>query len=122
MPKKLAILIVDDEDALRTLVRHELESDGFVIDEAESGERAVELLGEKKFDIVILDIRMPGIDGLEVLRRIREDDAITKVIMLTGVGELKIARDSLTLGANDFLMKPYDFTSLKNCIKRVLKE
>jgi len=122
MTKKLTMLLVEDEDALRTLVRHELESDGFVIDEAESGERAIEILGEKKFDLVILDIRMPGIDGLEVLRRIREDDATTKIIMLTGVGELKIARDSLTLGANDFLMKPYDFKTLKNCIQRVLKE
>jgi len=122
MPTKMKLLLMDDEDSLRLLVRDELENGGFEVTEAESGERAIELLQGAKFDLAILDIRMPGIDGLEVLKRIRKGGRATKVIMLTGVDELKIARDSLALGANDFLTKPYDFKTLHSCIQRVLKE
>lgn len=122
MPASYKLLVVDDEDALRLLVRHELENNGYAVTEAETGERALELFGKEQFDLVILDIRLPGIDGLEVLRKIRSTDARTKVVMLTGVDELKIARESLTLGANDFLTKPYDFKTLKACIDRVFRE
>jgi DNA-binding response OmpR family regulator len=119
---KTKILIVDDEETLRLLLRHELEQRGFDIDEAESGEIAIEKLQENHFNVVLLDIRMPGMDGMEVLRNVRQNNLADKVIMLTGVDEMKIARDSLTLGANDFLTKPYDIKTLLACINRVLKE
>jgi DNA-binding response OmpR family regulator len=122
MADKLKLLLMDDEDSLRILVRDELESGGFEVVEANSGEMALEVLQGAHFDLAILDIRMPGIDGLEVLKRIRKENQSTKVIMLTGVDELKIARDSLALGANDFLTKPYDFKTLNSCIQRVLTE
>jgi DNA-binding response OmpR family regulator len=119
---KTKILIVDDEETLRLLLRHELEQCGFDIDEAESGEIAIEKLQKNHFNVVLLDIRMPGMDGMEVLRNVRQNNLADKVIMLTGVDEMKIARDSLTLGANDFLTKPYDIKTLLACINRVLKE
>ena len=119
---KTKILIVDDEETLRLLLRHELEQRGFDIDEAESGEIAIEKLQKNHFNVVLLDIRMPGMDGMEVLRNVRQNNLADKVIMLTGVDEMKIARDSLTLGANDFLTKPYDIKTLLACINRVLKE
>ncbi len=122
MAKKLKLLVVDDEDSLRLLVHDELVNSGYQVDTAESGETALEMIAKKKFDIVILDIRMPGIDGLEVLKHIREEGIKSKVILLTGVNELKIARDSLEAGADDFLMKPYDFRTLKACLERVVKE
>ena len=119
---KTKILIVDDEETLRLLLRHELEQRGFDVDEAESGEIAIEKLQENHFNVVLLDIRMPGMNGMEVLRNVRQNNLADKVIMLTGVDEMKIARDSLTLGANDFLTKPYDIKTLLACINRVLKE
>lgn len=122
MPDKMKLLLVDDEDSLRLLVRDELESRGFDVTEADCWERALEILDGATFDLAILDIRLPGIDGLEVLKQIRNEGQSTKVIMLTGVDELKIARDSLALGANDFLTKPYDFKTLNSCIQRVLSE
>jgi DNA-binding response OmpR family regulator len=122
MPDKINILVVDDEDELRTLVRYELEQRGYRVTEAESGETALEVLKTTRPQIVVLDIRMPGMNGLEVLEIIRKDNMADKVIMLTGVDELKIARDSLELGANDFLTKPYDIRTLLACIDRVLKE
>ena len=119
---KTKILIVDDEETMRLLLRHELEQRGFDVDEAESGEIAIEKLQKIYFNVVLLDIRMPGMDGMEVLRNVRQNNLADKVIMLTGVDELKIARDSLTLGANDYLTKPYDIITLLACINRVLKE
>ena len=122
MPNIIKLLIVDDEETLRILVRSELEERGYEVDEAESGEKALEKLRSNKYNLVILDIRMPGMDGMEVLKKIREENLAPKVIMLTGVEELKIARDSLNLGANDFLTKPYDIRTLLSCIERVLSE
>jgi DNA-binding response OmpR family regulator len=119
---KKKILLIDDEDAIRLLLRHELEQHNFEVHEADCGETALELLEVNKFTIVLLDIRMPGIDGIEVLRQIRAKSLTDKVIMLTGVEELKIARDSLILGASDFLTKPYNIKTLLACIDRVLKE
>ena len=122
MPEKTKILVVDDEDALRILLKEELTLHGFNVSEAGDGEAAMDLLSQNYFDLVILDIRMPGMDGIEVLKNIQEKKLAKKVIMLTGVDELKIARDSMRFGANDFMTKPYDFPKLFACIDRVLKE
>ena len=122
MPKKVNLLVVEDEDALRTLLASELEAQGFDVRQAEGGAIALEALDENRFDLVLLDIRLPDFDGLEILKTIRKNDLAEKVIMLTGVDELKIAKDSLTFGANDFMTKPYDFKNLLSCINRVLKE
>jgi len=122
MPDPQKILIVDDEDTLSTLVRAELEERGFYVDEAADGDEALEKMKDTRYTLIILDIKMPGTDGLEVLRLIREQNLADKVIMLTGVNELKIARDTLQLGANDFLTKPYEFKTLLACMERVIKE
>jgi DNA-binding response OmpR family regulator len=122
MAKAKKILIVDDEDTLRELVRNELEHNGFEVVEAPGGAEALSYLVGNEVDLVILDIKMPGLGGLDVLQRIREDDLARKVIMLTGVGELKIARESLELGASDFMSKPFDMSNLLACINRVLME
>ena len=122
MTEKTKLLVVEDEDSLRTLIKSELEDEGYVVTGAENGERALEELSKEDFGIVILDIRMPGMDGMEVLKIIRQKNLADKVIMLTAVDELKIARESLQLGANDFLTKPYSFKNLLTCIDRVMKE
>ena len=122
MGKKLRLLVVDDEDGLRTLLKSELELHGFDVDEADGGTIALEAAKANVYDLIILDIRMPDIDGLEVLRRIRSEKLAKKVIMLTGVDELKIARETLELGADDFLTKPIEFKNLIACIDRVVKE
>ena len=122
MPEKTKILVVDDEDALSILLKEELTLHGFNVSEAGDGEAAMDLLSQNYFDLVILDIRMPGMDGIEVLKNIQEKKLAKKVIMLTGVDELKIARDTMKFGANDFMTKPYDFPKLFACIDRVLKE
>ena len=122
MNEKIKLLIVDDEPSLRTIMKDELMQKGFDVKDAESGEDALEILKKDRHQIVILDVRMPEMDGLEVLKRIRANNLADKVIMLTGVDELKIAKNSLALGANDFMTKPFQFRNLFACIERVMKE
>jgi DNA-binding response OmpR family regulator len=122
MANKLKVLVVEDEDALRMIVTDELALHGYEVDEAEDGVVALEKLSKTHFDLVILDIHMPNMDGMEVLKSIRKNNLADKVIMLTAVDELKVAQESLKFGANDFITKPYDFRNLIACINRVLKE
>ena len=85
------ILLVDDDDALRTVVKHELENNGFTVHDVGDGPEALSYLPGSKTSVVVLDIKMPEMNGLDVLRKIKEDKLPVKVIMLTGVDELKIA-------------------------------
>jgi DNA-binding NtrC family response regulator len=120
MAEKNSILVVDDEDALRTVLSSELESEGYVVATAGDGDDAISVLQGKSFDLVLLDIKMPRVDGFEVLRFIKERYPATKVIMLTGFADLKNAIESKKLGAEDFVSKPYDLVDLLTTIERVL--
>jgi CheY-like chemotaxis protein len=82
MAEKNSILVVDDEDALRTVLSSELESEGYIVATAGDGDEAISVLQGKSFDLVLLDIKMPRVDGFEVLRFIKERYPATKVIML----------------------------------------
>ncbi|MGA9406027.1 MAG: response regulator [Bacteroidota bacterium] len=120
MAEKNSILVVDDEDALRTVLSSELESEGYIVATAGDGDEAISVLQGKSFDLVLLDIKMPRVDGFEVLRFIKERYPATKVIMLTGFADLKNAIESKKLGAEDFVSKPYDLVDLLTTIERVL--
>ena len=120
MAEKNSILVVDDEDALRTVLSSELESEGYVVATAGDGDEAITVLQGKSFDLVLLDIKMPRVDGFEVLRFIKERYPATKVIMLTGFADLKNAIESKKLGAEYFVSKPYDLVDLLTTIERVL--
>jgi DNA-binding NtrC family response regulator len=122
MADKRKILVVDDEDALRTVLSAELNSEGYDVVTAADGLEAVTELGKKKFDLVLLDIKMPNMNGFEVLKVIKEKHAGTKVIMLTGFADLKNAIESKKLGAEDFVSKPYDLVDLLTTIDRVMSE
>lgn len=122
MADKRKILVVDDEDALRTVLGAELNSEGYDVVTAADGSEAVAELERKKFDLVLLDIRMPNMNGFEVLKIIKEKHAGTKVIMLTGFADLKNAIESKKLGAEDFVSKPYDLVDLLTTIDRVMSE
>ena len=121
MTQKLKLLIVDDEDGLRSIMKDELTNRGYDVTDAEGGQAALDKLKSESFDVIILDVRMPDIDGLDVLRQLRQTNTTSRVIMLTGVDELKIAKDSLALGADDFMTKPFQFQNLIACIDRVMK-
>jgi DNA-binding NtrC family response regulator len=122
MADKRKILVVDDEDALRTVLSAELNSEGYDVGTAADGTQALSELQRTKYDLVLLDIKMPNMNGFEVLKVIKEKHAGTKVIMLTGFADLKNAIESKKLGAEDFVSKPYDLVDLLTTIDRVMSE
>jgi DNA-binding response OmpR family regulator len=104
--KKTHILVVDDEQYVTKLVERTLEDAGFVVTVANDGNSALAMLAEKKPDLVLLDIRMPGLDGFQVLERIRESSNVL-VFMLTAVRGETAVEHSLGLGADDYIEKPF---------------
>jgi len=122
MATKGSILVVDDEDALRTVLSSELMNEGYEVHTAADGDEAVGELGKVAFDLVLLDIKMPRMNGFEVLKHIKQNHEKTKVVMLTGFADLKNAIESKKLGADDFVSKPYDLVDLLTTIERVLSE
>lgn len=122
MAEPVKLLLVDDEDGLRTLMKSELEALGYSVEEADGGTIALEMVEKTTYDLIVLDIRMPDLDGLSVLRTIRSKPIRSKIVMLTGVDELRLTRECLKLGANDYLTKPIQMKNLVNCIERVMKE
>lgn len=120
MPAKNRILVVDDEDALRTVLSSELEGEGYIVQMAGDGDEAIKILEKNSFDLILLDIKMPTVDGFEVLKFVKQHSPTTKVIMLTGFADLKNAIESKKLGAEDFVSKPYDLVDLLTTVERVL--
>ncbi len=122
MAEKSRILVVDDEDTLRTVLSQELKGEGYEVDTAADGQIAIDTLKNKQFELILLDIKMPNVNGFEVLKYIKQNHPKLKVIMLTGFADLKNAIESKKLGAEDFVSKPYDLVDLITTIERVLSE
>jgi DNA-binding NtrC family response regulator len=122
MSEKSKILVVDDEEALRTVLSGELVSEGYDVRTAADGDDAISNLQKESFDLVLLDIKMPRMNGFEVLKFVKEKYPRTRVVMLTGFADLKNAIESKKLGAEDFVSKPYDLVDLLTTIERVLSE
>lgn len=120
--KKNKILIVDDEIHILELLKYNLESNGFDVIQAESGEEAMALIETQTLDGVILDLMLPGIDGIEVLRRIRQSEfSRLPVIMLTAKNEEIDAVIGLEMGADDYIGKPFRTRELISRVKAVLR-
>ncbi len=116
-----SLLIVDDEILTLNNLKRALEKEGYEIYLADSGERALEILTKVKPHLVLLDLMLPGISGLEVLKRIKEKEPETAVIMMTAYEILEKAVEAMKLGAYDYLLKPFKVSELKNTIKRALE-
>src|SRR5262245_1499997 len=114
------ILIVDDESGIRDSLRGVLEDDGYKAAEAESGETCLALLGKHEFDVVLLDVWLPGMDGLEVLQKIRDLENPPEVIMISGHGTIETAVRATKLGAYDFLEKPLSIDRTISLIKHAI--
>jgi DNA-binding response OmpR family regulator len=114
------ILYAEDEEQTRSLVADELRQEGYTVDTANDGEAAIELLAARTYDLVLLDIRMPRKNGLDVLTFLQEQKRHPRVIMLTAVDELTSAIQAVRLGANDYLTKPFRLEQLLAAIERIL--
>jgi len=114
------ILIVDDEKNIRMTLSQSLESLGVEMDAAGSGEEALAKLRGRDFGLILLDIRMPGMDGMEVLRQVREVRPDIRIIMITAYGTIESAVEAMKLGAADFLQKPFDPDEIRELVSRVM--
>jgi DNA-binding response OmpR family regulator len=117
------ILIIDDEENIRRVTRMTLEAAGYEVDEAGDGERGLESFGDGSgWDAVLLDQKMPGIDGLEVLRRIKERRPAARIIMVTAFASIELAVDAMKLGATDFVRKPMTPEIVRNAVRAALSK
>ena len=116
------LLFVDDEPALRGLMAERLRERGFEVEEADSGEKALELLDQFAFDIVITDLRMPGIDGGKVIESAVQRYPGIVVIVITGFGTMKDAVDTMKRGASDFIEKPFQFDELMHVLHKAMEQ
>jgi DNA-binding NtrC family response regulator len=117
------VLFVDDERSLREVHAERLRSEcGYEVVEAENGEKAVELLDQFAFDVVITDLKMPGIDGTQVLEAALERYPGIVCIMITGYGDVKVAVDVIKRGAADFIEKPFTHAGLKHTLEKALEQ
>ncbi len=114
------ILIVDDEASIRHSLKDVLEDEGYSTSGAESGEVCLDTLRKHNFDVVLLDIWLPGIDGLETLQKIREMELAPEVIMISGHGTIETAVRATKLGAYDFLEKPLSIDKTLILIKNAI--
>ena len=116
------ILFVDDDSAILSIVDKYLSREGYKVSLAESGVEALKLLKDKKFDIVFTDFKMPGIDGIELLAKIKEYSPEIEVIIVTGHGTLESAVKAMKTGSYDYLQKPFKLDLLKIIIDRIVEE
>ncbi len=122
MSRQYHLLIVDDEEPLRVILESELSDTGeFSIQTAADGAQAINLIQAKVFDVILLDIRMPRVSGIEVLQFVHEYSPTTQVIILTNYADVRTAIETIKLGAYDFIAKPYEFDELLSTIRRAIE-
>ncbi len=118
LAQEIRVLVVDDERPTRLLMEKELPRSGCAVTSAESGEKALEHLLGQEFDVVLLDLKMPGMGGMEALRRIRESGASAEVVVLTGHPDVQSAIEAMKLGAYDYLTKPFKLAEVEEVLHR----
>jgi len=119
--EKKTILVVDDERNIRLTMSQSLEPLGIPVQTAVNGEEALQKLGEVSFGLVFLDLKMPGMDGMEVLRRIKDDWPKIRVIIITAHGTIESAVEAMKLGAVDFIQKPFSPGEIRQLATLVLE-
>src|SRR2546421_6793840 len=120
MEKSARILLVDDEQSIQTLLSYPLRKDGYEVVQAADGREALARFSEQSFDLVVLDVMLPQLDGLEVCRRLRARSAVP-IIMLTAKAEEIDKVVGLELGADDYITKPFSMREFRSRVKAALR-
>ncbi|MBN1565419.1 MAG: response regulator transcription factor [Anaerolineae bacterium] len=115
------VLVVDDEGAIRYSISKTLQRVGYQVHTAENGEKALDMMEHQPYDVVLTDIRMPGLTGVELLAKIKDQAPDAVVILLTGYASLETAIESLRLGAHDYLVKPSSSQDIRNSVAQGLE-
>jgi len=122
MDRALRILVVDDESIVGRRLKPALEKSGYEVEVCESGMAAIARVDAQLFDIVVTDVRMDQIDGLQVLEHVLARSPRTKVIIITGYATVELAREALIKGAFDFIAKPFKPDDLRNVIRKAAQQ
>lgn len=117
----MRILVVEDEIDLLESIAEGLRIDGYAVDTSEDGEEGLELALVNEYDLIILDLNLPNMDGIEILKNIREHNKFTKILILTARSSIEDRVKGLDLGANDYLVKPFHFDELEARIRCLLR-
>jgi len=120
MTPHLRMLCVDDNADLLRSLKEQFVTENFDVDTADDGDVALEMIKNNRYDIVLLDVKMPKMDGLTVLKEMKKISRLPHVIMLSAVDDLEVAKECIKLGANDFISKPYDPEELLHVVIKVL--
>lgn len=118
---KAKILVIDDDTSLRRVLEYNLQEEGYEVQTASSGEEGLYLFGQAQPDLVITDMKMPGMDGLMVLKSIKERSPDVLVVIMTAFGTIDIAVDAMKAGAYDYITKPFNRDALKLTVKKALQ-
>jgi DNA-binding NtrC family response regulator len=116
------IMVIDDENIVGKMIKTSFEQDGYLVEAYPDASPALERLKEEKFDVVITDLKMKDIDGMEVLNTIKKESPEIKVIMITAFASLDAAVEAFRKSADDFFAKPVKIANLKTCVKKLLNE
>lgn len=118
---KAKILIIDDEENIRKMLARALEAENYQVETALNGEDGLEKLKENDFDLILLDLKLPGMDGIEILEAMRKQDILVPVLIVTGYGSVESAVQVMKLGAIDYLQKPFKPQDIRDQVSSILK-
>ncbi|WP_058300968.1 response regulator [Gorillibacterium timonense] len=118
---KKKLLIVDDQNGIRVLLVEVFSSEGYQTFQASNGKLALEIVKQESPDLVLLDMKIPGMDGLDILKHIKEIDPAMKVIMMTAYGELDMIKEATDLGALMHFTKPFDIDEMRTAVHHYLR-
>lgn len=121
VPTAAKILIADDEPGVLLTTRAILQLEGYDVESAGNGQEAVEAIRQRHYDLVLTDLKMPGVDGLDVLAEVRKRSPLTVTVMMTGYGSVASALEAVQLGAYEYLLKPIEVEDLKQAVRRSLE-
>jgi DNA-binding NtrC family response regulator len=119
---KIGILIIEDEEAERLSLAAVLVSEGFMVDSAENGVKALELVKKQFFDVLIVDYKLPDIDGIDLIKQMLQISKDSVPILATGFSSLEVAVESMRIGAHDYMVKPVNIDELKKNIENIVIE
>ena len=109
--------MVDDQYGIRVLLNEILQKDGYIVFQAANGVQAIKIVEDEEPDLILLDMKIPGMDGLEILRRIKSTHPDITVVMMTAYGELNLINEAIKLGAATHFSKPFDIDDLRQVIR-----
>ncbi|WP_206830695.1 response regulator [Alicyclobacillus fructus] len=115
------VLVVDDQFGIRVLLHEVLQREGYEVFQAANGQSALSIVEREQPDLVLLDMKIPGMDGLEILRNMRKLGADAKVIMMTAYGELDLIHEAMEMGAVAHFTKPFDIDELRRTVREQLE-